>query len=298
MHKDVAVGAVAAKQLGLITSEQASALGLTRGEIEHRVRTKQWRRLRRGVFAVAGAPNTYEQRLLGVVLRAGPAAVASHFSACSLHEYPDSIGESYDVTVAPGVQRRIPGVRVHRPANLADHDRTVVRGIPVTTYARTLIDCSAWLSLGQLARALDAGLVRRQVTLWSVERSLSALGAAPNRRPSAVRLLLEERGLGALESESRPEIRVLRLIVGAGLPEPVQQHRVRVRGERFRLDLAYPDLKVAVEYDGWDWHSTRSAFDRDRRRDRLLQLDGWTVLRFTSRTSDTELLDTLRAFVR
>jgi hypothetical protein len=298
VHKDVVVGTVAAKQHGLVTSDQAYELGLTRGEIDRRVRTKRWRRLRRGVFALPGTPDTYEQRVLAVVLRAGPDAVASHFSASVLHGFPDAIADSYDVTVVPGYQRRIPGVRVHRPGLLAEYDRTVLRGIPVTTYARTLVDCSAWMSLGQLARALDAGLVRRHTTLWSVDRSLSVLAAGPNRQPSKLRLLLEERGTGTLESESRPEIRLLRLIVGAGLSEPVQQHRVRAGGERFRLDFAYPDQKVAVEYDGWDWHSTRTAFDRDRRRDRLLQLAGWTVLRFTSRTSDVEILDTLRAFVR
>ena len=98
--------------------------------------------------------------------------------------------------------------------------------------------------------------------------------------------------MGKLASESRPEVRLLRLMVGSDLPEPAQQHWVRVRGERFRLDFASPEQMVAIEYDGWDWHSTRSAFDRDRRRDRLLQLDGWTVLRFTSRTTDAEILDT------
>jgi hypothetical protein len=297
VHKDEVVGALAAKQYGLITYEQAGSLGLTRGEIEHRIATKRWRRLRRGVFALVGVPDTYEQRLLAVVLRAGPGAVASHFSGTALQEFPDAIGDSYDVTVEPGFQRRIPGVRVHRPGLLPEYDRTIIRGIPVTTYARTLVDCSGWLSLGQLARALDAGLVRRKVTLWSVNRSLSALAAAPNRHPSKLRLLLEERGVGNLESESRPEIRLLRLIVSSDLPEPTQQHRVGVAGERFRLDFAYPEQKVAIEYDGWDWHSSRSAFDRDRRRDRLLQLAGWTVLRFTSRTSDAEILETLRAFV-
>ncbi len=71
-----------------------------------------------------------------------------------------------------------------------------------------------------------------------------------------------------------------------------------MNGERFRLDFAYPDQKIAIEYDGWEWHSSRSAFDRDRRRDRMLQLAGWTVLRITSQTSDSDLLDTLRALVR
>jgi hypothetical protein len=150
------------------------------------------------------------------------------------------------------------------------------------------------LSLGQLARALDAGLVGHAVTLWSVERTVRELKQAPGRHPSKLWTLLGERGSETALAESRPEIRLGRLLASAGLPEPVQQHWVRVRTERFRLDFAYPEQKVAIEYDGWDAHRSRGAFDRDRRRDRLLQLAGWTVLRFTSRSSDAEILDAVR----
>jgi very-short-patch-repair endonuclease len=73
---------------------------------------------------------------------------------------------------------------------------------------------------------------------------------------------------------------------------------VRVGGDRFRLDFAYPEAMVAIEYDGWDAHSSRAAFDRDRRRDRILQLAGWRVLRFTSQTPDHEVVASLRPFVR
>ncbi len=78
---------------------------------------------------------------------------------------------------------------------------------------------------------------------------------------------------------------------------PTQQHPVRIGNDRFRLDLAYPEAKVAIEYDGWDTHRTRIAFDADRRRDRILQVDGWVVLRLTSKTSDTEIVEALRALV-
>jgi very-short-patch-repair endonuclease len=83
----------------------------------------------------------------------------------------------------------------------------------------------------------------------------------------------------------------------SGLPKPTQQYQVRVGGQNFRLDLAYPEHKVALEYDGWETHRSRSSFDSDRKRDRLLQLDGWIVLRLTSTTPDAEIVETLRAFV-
>ncbi len=286
-----------AGQHGLITASQALEAGLTDDQIDGRVRAKKWRRVRRGVFAIAGAPKTWEQSVLAAVLRAGRGCVASHFAAAALHEFPDAVRELPEVTARPGTQPKIPGVRVHRPALLPDHDVRVVAGIPVTSYARTLVDCTGRFSLGQIARALDFGIVHHEVTLWSVERSLSVLGQAPGRHPSKLRTLLDERGTEPVSSESRPEMRMLRVLASGGLPAPIQQHRVRFGADTFRLDLAYPDAKLAIEYDGWDTHRTRSAFDADRRRDRILQRHGWVVLRLTSKTSDAEIVETIRVFV-
>jgi very-short-patch-repair endonuclease len=297
MDTDVIAGEIAARQLGLITTEQALAAGITPSRVRARHRSGKWKRVRHGVFAIVGAPHTWEQSVLAAVLASGPGAVASHFSAAALHKFPDAIREAIEVTLAPGTHARVRGVRVHRPQLLPEHDVRVVDGIPVTTFARTLVDCTGRWSLGQIARALDAGLVRNQVTVWSVERSLSVLRQAPGRHPSKLWTLLAERGTGPIDSESRPEIRMLRVLRDGGLATPTQQHWVRFGTDKFRLDLAYPDAKLAIEYDGWDTHRTRAAFDADRRRDRILQLNGWVVLRLTSKTSDAEIVATVRAFV-
>jgi hypothetical protein len=249
------------------------------------------------VFSVVASPVQWEQSVLAAVLVAGEGAVASHFCAAALHQFPDSVRGLPEVTARPGTNPKVKGLRVHRPQLLPDYDRRVINGIPVTSFARTLVDCTGRLSLGQIARALDFGLVHHHTTVWSVERSLRPLGQAPGRHPSKLWLLLAERGTGPISSESRPEIRMLGVISNGGLPTPTQQHWVRFGAHKFRLDLAYPEAKLAIEYDGWDTHRTRSAFDADRRRDRILQLNGWVVLRVTSQTSDAEIVETIRAFV-
>jgi hypothetical protein len=297
MHTDVIAGEIAARQLGLITRAQALGAGISSNQVRWRQRNGTWRRVRSGVFSMSGAPVTWEQRLLAIVLAGGPGTVASHFSAAGLHDFPDGMREALEVTVLPGTQPRLTGVRIHRPGLLPDHDVRVVDGIPVTSYARTLVDCTGRMSLGQIARALDAGLVGHKVTLWSVERSLSVLGQAPGRHPSKLWTLLAERGQETELGESRPEMRVFRVLNASDLPAPTQQHPVKFGSDRFRLDLAYPDVKLAVEYDGWDAHRSRSAFDADRRRDRILQVNGWVVLRLTSQTSDTEIVESVRPFV-
>lgn len=298
MHTDVMVGMIAARQYGLITLGQARAAGVTEGQVRRRLATHEWRRLRPGVFALVGAPSTWEQAVRASVFAAGHGAVASHLCAAALHGFPDARRDIVEVTAPVGRNPKIRGLRIHRTQSLPSYDVRVVDGIPVTSYARTLVDCTGQLSLGQIARALDAGLVRHEVTVWSVERSLSALRQAPGRHPSKLWTLVGERTTESGRADSRPEIRILRVLSDAGLPEPALQHRVKVGGQRYRLDLAYPDQKVAIEYDGWDAHRSRTSFDSDRKRDRLLQLAGWVVLRFTSQTSDAEVVETLRAFVR
>jgi very-short-patch-repair endonuclease len=67
---------------------------------------------------------------------------------------------------------------------------------------------------------------------------------------------------------------------------------VKIDGHRFKLDLAYPEIRLAIEVDGFAVHSTRSAFDHDRTRENLLVTGGWTVLRFTSGMTDPQIVRT------
>ena len=75
---------------------------------------------------------------------------------------------------------------------------------------------------------------------------------------------------------------MLRAIRKHGLPEPIVNHRVRIGGKVRYLDLAWPESKVAVEFDGFVPHSTRRVFDDDRARQNDLVADGWTVFRVTA----------------
>jgi very-short-patch-repair endonuclease len=77
------------------------------------------------------------------------------------------------------------------------------------------------------------------------------------------------------------ETRLRLLLVGAGLPDPAVQYEVVAGGQRYRLDLAYPGLRLAIEYDG-DHHRERETFRRDVARLNALRTAGWTVLRFTA----------------
>ncbi len=109
-----------------------------------------------------------------------------------------------------------------------------------------------------------------------------------------IQALLAERAPGYDPGDSDLETRVLRALVNNGLPAPVQQYRIRASSRTVRLDLAYPELRLGIELDGWEFHRTRSAFDDDRARANLLVADGWSLVRFTSRSSDDDIVDCVR----
>ena len=80
-------------------------------------------------------------------------------------------------------------------------------------------------------------------------------------------------------SESPGESATRLVIIDAGLPAPELQHWVTVNGvPTYRLDLAYPAHRVAVEYDGREFHDSPEQRARDAARRRWLREHGWTVI--------------------
>jgi len=281
------------RQYGLITNGQAVAAGFSDGQIRRRVRSRQWLPARPGVYAAAGCPRTYEQAVLAVILSIG-SALASHESAAFLSNFPRLDDRALEVSTDLPRVVRLDGVVAHRSALLFDEDRSVCRLIPSTSRARTLVDMSGRVPLDTLGRMLDDQL-RHGLDLRAVHRCIRRLPPAPGRRPSVIHALLATRLVGYDPGDSDLETKVLRWIVAAGLAPPRQQFRVRVEGRTCKIDLAYPDLKIAIELDGWDTHRTRSAFDDDRARANALVLAGLIVIRFTSRSSAEEVVEALRA---
>ncbi len=283
------------QQHGLVSRAQALGLGMSEKGLEKRVSRGHWLVLRPGVYAVAGMPPTSEQSLLAVVLAVGGLVGVSHKSAARLWGI-QGVDEPEVIEVVTGLGRwaRLDGVRGHRSGALFDEDLTVLRGIPVTSRARTLVDLSGSMALAQLGRALDDAL-RAGLRLGTFRRCAGRLAPGPGRRMSLVHALLAERLHGYDPGDSDLETRVLRALVDGGLPVPRQQFSVRVGQRRFKLDLAYPELRVGVELDGWSAHGGFTAFHADRERDALLTSAGWVVTHFSARTANHEIVAAVTA---
>lgn len=286
---------IAAAQHGLVTADQAAKAGLSREQIKWLTRGGRWSAIRPRVYALCGAPPTAVQALAAAVYAAGPRAWASHASAGLLWEMRGVEGETIEVIAPLDRKVGLAGVRAHRSGALFTRDLTVFRRIPVTSPERTLVDLSGRLSDGALARSLDEGLRRRIIRLERLRSCVGRLAGGPGRRTSAIQALLAERLPGYDPGDSDLETRTLRLVVANGFPPPVQQYRLRISGRTILLDLAHPEVMLAMELDGFEHHRSRTAFDDDRARGNLIVAAGWTLVRFTSRTPDADIIGSVQA---
>jgi restriction endonuclease-like protein/putative AbiEi antitoxin of type IV toxin-antitoxin system len=286
---DRAIAALAGRQYGVVSRAQLSALGLSDGAIDHRITRAVLHRLHRGVFAVGHRAVSREGAWVAPVLAAGPGAVLSHRSAAALWGIRQSSRRDTEVT-SPRQCRRPRIVASH--AKLAPDEVTVERGIPVTTPARTLYDLAALVRPHELEHAFNEAEIRRLASPVSV-RDLVARHPRRSGNTAVRNVLGKYATYGATVTRSRLEQRLLALLDAHALPRPLI-NRAGAHGE---LDATWPEQRLVVECDGFATHGTRAAFERDRARDRELQVAGWRVVRITWRQLTTDA-DTIAGQLR
>ncbi len=269
---------------------------ITRRQLEHRLADGRLERVRPCVYRVAGAPQTWEQVVLAACLTAGPRSHASFRAAARLWMLSGFETEDVVEITTPSRRRaRISGVIVHDSEVTGRRHTARRHGIPVSSPARTLCDLTACCRPWDVERALDDALRKKVTTLRSVQAVYLDLAGPGRRRCTVMRALLEARSPGFDPGGSPMELRLVDWLVAADLPRPVQQHRVRLGNRSMRLDLAYPDQLIAIEYDGWDAHRSRRSFAGDRARQNELEIRGWLVLRFTSASTRDDVVRAVSA---
>jgi G:T-mismatch repair DNA endonuclease (very short patch repair protein) len=243
------------------------------------LRSSAWRRLYRGVYADATIPDTFDLRISGAALLVPAVGAFSGRSAAYLHGATDLVDGAgpVEVSVPPGVPfGPVAGIRVCRH-ELPDSDVTRAGRRRLTTRTRTALDIARREPLVESVVALDVLLRRDVIDPRELQEAVAAMG--PGRGTARAR---RAASLADGRSESPPESRLRVLLTLAGLPA-VPQHTVRDTDGTFvaRVDLAFPDQRVAVEYDG-AWHGAAGQLVKDRRRLNRLVAAGWTVVHVTA----------------
>jgi very-short-patch-repair endonuclease len=263
------IAGLSERQHGVVTRGQLLEMGLTDDGIGRRVKDGRLWRVHQGVYAVGRPTLTLHGRFIAAVLSCGPGAALSHVAAGVLLILLEERGPRIDVTVPRSGQRRRRGAVIIHRAALPDSDVTTKHGIPVTTPARTLVDLADVLPRRRLERALDeAAYLRLDVT---------DLQPRPGRRGSGTLAeALRRHDAGNTRTRSDLEERMLSLLRNR-LPAPEVNSGI----EGYTVDFVWREQGLIVETDGWAAHGTRSAFERDRRRDADLLAEGWRVLRIS-----------------
>ncbi|WP_239152831.1 DUF559 domain-containing protein [Virgisporangium aliadipatigenens] len=253
-------------------------MAVTRGLLTRRqLAGTRFVRLFPDVYVASGVPLDHQLLCRAAALFLRGRGAISGLSAALLHGV-DLVADAQPVEVS------VPG-RTHLRARarlvvvrsaFVRGDVSPVRGVPVTSAVRTAFDLARRGSLTEAVVRVDALLHTGLVGVGEV-----ADYAADRRRwPGAARVapVLELADAGA---ESPMESRTRLVLVLAGLPRPVTQHVVYDGAGRFvaRLDLAYPEQRLGIEYEGAH-HRDARRYQVDLRRQNALRAAGWEVLRF------------------
>ena len=247
------------------------AMALAGGITDWQLRGPSYQRLFTGVYAPSDLPITAALLARGALLAAPPGSLAARHTAAEL--WRGIVPDQPDVHLAipPSTRMQVAGIDARARAGTSSTRRD---GILLTTPADTFVDLAADLTLVDLV-VLGDSLVRRGLL---APRELVAAAELAHGR--AVRSARRAARLVRLGVDSAMETRLRLLLVLAGLPEPVVNHVIRddVGNWLFRLDLAYPEVKVAIEYDGRQHAESRTQWVMDVGRREWFDGDGWRIV--------------------
>jgi very-short-patch-repair endonuclease/predicted transcriptional regulator of viral defense system len=271
---DRAVADLAARQQGVVARAQLVRVGLDPRAIDRRLEAGRLRRLHRGVYLVGHAVGPWT-REIAALLACGHGAVLSHWSAARLWSLLRRDG-AVDITIMDRAIDAKRGVRIHRTTSLPKEEVRTRHGIPATSPARTVLDLAAQASAHELERAIAEVYAQRLATR---DDFLDLLSRHPGRRGTRLLRDLVSGGETIALTRSEAERRLLALVRRAGLPLP--STNARLHG--YEVDFLWRFQRLIVEVDGFAFHSSPVAFERDRRRDAQLIAAGYRVLRLTWR---------------
>jgi Transcriptional regulator, AbiEi antitoxin/Protein of unknown function (DUF559) len=260
---------------GVVGIDELRALGFSKTAIRRRVESGRLHRVHLGVYAVGHRALSPDGVRRAAVLACGPAAVLSHRAAAAVWKLLDN--DMLREVTTPGRRVGPCDVVLHRTRRLEAEDVTAVRGIPITTVPRTIVDVAEVVRMRALQRAVHEAEV---LDLLDVRATEDALYRVPGRR--ARRRVLGALGVKAPDpTNSDFTAAFLRLCERFRLPRPSTGVYLDTGEWLAEIDCLFPREKVIAELDGERIHLTRQRFHSDRRRDAALAARGWLTLRFT-----------------
>lgn len=255
---DLAIDLIAARQHGVVSRAQLLAAGIPERAVDRRFVRRRLLRLHPGIYQVGPVAGRLAREIAAVLACGDSAALAGRSALTIWRMLPPSPSEPTEVLSATWKRSR-PGLRILRAHDLRPDEVTLHDGVPTTTPARGLLDLARSGTRREVERALAEGIALRIVTPQEVSGMVAR--HPTHRGARALRELLANGD--PQRSRSELEERVLALL-----------RRARVRGFRMNVPVAghevdvwFESERLVLELDGYRFHSSSRAFERDRRRD-------------------------------
>lgn len=284
-------------QLGLVRREQLLQCGISRNQIQWRVRRRCWRRVLPHVYATFSGALSNSQKLCAAALYAG--ALSQITGAAALCFY----GVRYvpparviDVLVSAVMKARsYDFVRTHRTHRQDVHARHQ-QVFEICSIPRSLADFARWNGDLRVIRAVTADVVQRQMT--SVSSLENELKAGPRRYSALLRTVIAELSAGV---GSAPEAELRKLLRASHILPVVQWNPSLSSPDGNRLptpDSWIPDVCIAIEVDSHEFHLSPDQWEQDMQRHNVLARHRILVLHFTPghiRRNAAQVLRTVEA---
>jgi hypothetical protein len=268
---------------GVISLDAARQLEVAPSHLDTFVRTGHLVRVAPEVYAIAGQPGSWHQRIAIAV--DSTSGWASHGTAAALWEL-DGFERARDgqIEVLTPKGRRLERRgkwTVHETRRFREVDLAEAEGIACTSVARTILDLPAVACPSAVGQALDSACRRWPDMLATIAQRYTEIGGRGRRGSRILRVMLEERMGAGRFAQSGFERHALRMVRSIGLPEPVLQCRVSDVDFVAYLDLGWPAIKWGLECDSLAFHSGKRAHESDRARRRRLKELGWDLVEVT-----------------
>jgi hypothetical protein len=277
---DRALAELAATQHSVFTRADADDCGLTDDQIQHRV-TNFWMTIHEGVYRLPGSPNSWKASLLAACRAASPPAAISHRSAGALYEVPGGWRHLIELTCRRWKRVQHPGLVVHEQTRIDERDIGEVDGIPVMKAEMVVLQLAGLRPNPRYVEGvIHAARRKRLITYESTREVFDRHARRGVRGVRVMRAVLDAWDPSQQPTESEMETRLLQVFSDGGFPRPVPQFEILDRNGGFvaRVDVALPDLRIAIEYDSMQEHSDEFQLTRDAQRRNRVVAAGWRVL--------------------
>jgi len=265
-------------QHGVVALDQLLEFGLSARAVRDRAAAGRLHRVHAGVYAVGHDRLTRDGRYMAAVLACRPDSALSHRSSADKRGLRHTSRSAVEVMTPRRAGRGRAGIDAHTSSTMLARDIEQVDGIPCTTVARTLLDLAAILPRRAVERAFDQAEVLQVLDARAIEDVLARTNG--HRGNAKLRSILDDHAPGSTLTRNQLEDAFLAVCDAAGLARPAVNTWIALAPTGYEADFLWRTHGLIAETDGRDAHTTRRAFEHDRRRDQRLMLAGYRVVRF------------------